>query len=647
VRNAAFATFAALVTLAACSGGGKDAPPTARCDGGDVAFVKAATLATLGRRPTSQDEVHARTAELSGAAASDPAAARARLVRTLATDPEFVERWSEVLMDHLRVQRSDLQTQIDCYGGLRRAPDDGALARYVRDHDPRDPGDGGGEFNARDLLRSAIVLDDLSPALRGHLFALMRVPMRTCNLPAGATAELSRRKDFGNWFDTAFLNRDMSCLRCHNSEASVTYSDDPAKNRHWPLPGRFEEALYGSSAMGDAVRAHAVFRYDGLRNCPSGDACVYVRKGPGQRPWGWSAEDCGELYPDDLGVDPAMIEARFGSITGAATVYDLEASLARGVAALAAHGLVMDAQGRLADADAAFAYLVAASLVESVWREVIGTPLTIANHFPRNQAARDLLKTLTDRFVSSHFSLRELLVAIALTPYFDPSAPAAGCGAAPYTLAAVYDPWTISEEDPELRHNSPADGVQPLSARTLLRASYAALGQTPDLFMFYPGGPFSPDALTPEQQRDLGFLRGVGAFLNNGETGFRGLDFQARLLWEERFGGCPNRDGTPDYIDGLLARARASDATVRDVVLALKDRLLSEPRIDEDGGADGEAALLVRLYGAALEAPAASVPELEARVRRHCGVLLASPQFVLGGLPEPEALATPVLNRQP
>ena len=35
-----------------------------------------------------------------------------------------------------------------------------------------------------------------------------------------------------------------------------------------------------------------------------------------------------------------------------------------------------------------------------------------------------------------------LLSAIAATPWFAPAPPAAGCGAGPYGLAGVYDPWT-------------------------------------------------------------------------------------------------------------------------------------------------------------------------------------------------------------
>ena len=213
----------AFLVLGACGGSAAQPPPVdpppAACAARDVAFVKAATLAVLGRRPLGRDEVRA-----AAAFADQPA----ELIHGLSKHPAYVEHWTEVVMDHLRVQRSDLQTMLTCYGASERALDDGALARHVRDHGPQDGGDGLGTFTARDLLRSSIQLDDLSPALRGHLFAMMRVAIRTCNQADYGVAELTRRRDFGDWFSTAYLNRDTGCLGCHNSETSVTYSEDPS-----------------------------------------------------------------------------------------------------------------------------------------------------------------------------------------------------------------------------------------------------------------------------------------------------------------------------------------------------------------------------------------------------------------------------------
>jgi hypothetical protein len=670
---------AALAALAGACGGGADAGTpdaapipgaTARCDGTDEAFVRSASLAVLGRRPLSQDEVGVYVGLMDGVRANtrpfvggvDP---REVVVRAMARSPEFVERWAQIVMDALRVQRIDDQSMQTCYGAAVRAADGGELAAAVRDNGPHSDD---GTFTMLDLLRSALRLDDLTPVLRAHLFAMMSRPIPAANVPR-VQAELARRDDFGNMFDAAYLHRDIVCLGCHNSEGSVTFSPDPALNRHWAIPGLVEASLYGQSNGIDPAQAHAVFRYDGFVADPFGG-------GSGERPWGWSSA-CGELLPDGLETDPAGIEAHFGPIAGMTpTVYDLEGMLHRGVDKLAQDGgITVGPEGEVLDADTALAWLVAASLSEAVWREVIGSPLTIANYFPRNQAARDVLWRLTSVTARSHFSLEDLLVEIALTPYFNPAPPAAGCGDAPYALANVYNPWVIGEGDPTMRMNSSADGVHPLAARTLWSAAYAALewstGAHPhvsfpevplEVYYCLQGG-FSCSALETYCQttgdcctaveycndpsleaaasEEQVFQRGVGAFLKNGERGFAGLDFQARLVWEQRFGACANPGPDPDFISGVVTRAQADPgATLRDVVQAIKDRIVGEPDVEDAV----ERAPIEALFGATLEAPAPGILELENGARRFCGVLVSSPQFVLGGLPSADRNSAPRLT---
>jgi hypothetical protein len=645
---------------------------TARCEGTDEAFVRSASLAVLGRRPLSQDEVGVYVGLMEGVRAKSPpfgggADPREVVVRAMTRRPEYVQRWSEVIMDALRVQRIDDQSMQSCYGQGVRALDQGGLAAGVRDNAPRSLADENGAFTMYDLLRSAIRLDDLTPVLRAHLFAMLSRAIPAANVPR-VQAELARRDDFGNMFDAAYLHRDIVCLGCHNSEGSVTFSLDPELNRHWPIPGFVEASLYGQSNGIDPARAHAVFRYDGFVVDPFGFG------GSGERPWGWSSS-CGEFTPEGLEPDPAEVQARFGEITGEmATAYDLEAMLHRGVDKLAVDGLTVGSEGEVLDADTALAWLVAASLSEAVWREVIGSSLTIANYFPRNQEARDLLWRLTSRTAASHFSLEELLVEIATTPYFNPAPPSAGCGA-PYAMANVYNPWVIGEGDPAMRLNSPADGVHPLSARTLWSAAYAALEwetnpgvsfpEVPGEVYFCLQGGFSCSQLEAYCQStgdcctavdycdnpsleaavnaEQAFQRGVGAFLKNGERGFAGLDFQARLVWEERFGACAKTGGESDFIDAVVARALAkskSGATLRDLVAAIKDRIVGEPGIDDAV----ERAPIEALFGATLDSPVEGIATLEAGARRLCGVLIASPQFVLGGLPSGDRATAPRLT---
>jgi hypothetical protein len=644
-------------------------PTYAECEAGDQAFVRNAFVALVGRRPYGQAEVELYTDLHAALLAREPdddagrRAARRALLDAIMDHPEFVDRWGDAVMDALRVARIEDQSMAGCYGAAEREPDDGELARAVRDNPAS--GDVGDRFTMRDLLWSALVADDLSPVYRAHLFALVSFPIPAANVPR-VQAELARRQDFGTVFDSAYLNRDLVCLGCHNSSGAVTDADDPAVDRHWPMAGLFEQALYGDSSGIAADRAHAVFRFDGF---------VAGFGDPGQeRPWGWDSS-CGGFYPDGLEADPAEIDGRFGALAGdRLTVFDLEASLQRGFEALAADGLIVADDGTIADPDSAFAYLVSATIAESVWREVMGTPLTIANYFPRNQAARDMLHQLTEAFIASRFSLRALLAEIALSDYFNRLPPEAGCGTGPYNMPNIYDPWVIADPDEARRANGPADGVSALPARVLLRAAYAALGwatprftQFPEEAYFCSGATCAEldylctnfreccesleaecgDSNEPSPGEEQLFQRAIGVFHKNAERGFRGLDFQARLVWEDRFGACERIGDGPDTVDSIAALAAAdATATVGDVVAAMKDRFVGDARVDEEQASAGvsERSAIEAMFGGSLDTPASEVAELAARMRAFCGVLLSSPQFLLGGFAAPDGDEIPALT---
>ena len=686
--------LAALLLLAACSGSSEDSPPDAGptyldCAGSDQAFVRQAYLAVLGRRPRSQAEVNVYAdlmAQVRGpdqgagpdaggaAAGPDP---REVVVRALIdSDPDgFTDRWGEHVIDALQVPRIEDQSQQTCYGSSERGADDGiadgALAAFVRDNAPGDGGDASDRtFTMLDLLRSAIHLDDLSVVYRAHLFALVSRPIPAANVPP-VEAELARREDFGLIFDSAYLNRDVVCLGCHNSSGSVTYNPDPALNRHWPLPGLFETAIYGAATGIAPERAHAPFRYDGFVADPFGG-------GGAVRPWDWSPA-CGRFHPSGLAPDPAEVDGRLASLAGdRLTVFELDAALRRGFDSLAEGGLEVGEDGTIADPDAAMAYLVAASIVEGVWREVIGTPLTIANYFPRNEAARDVLAELTTSFIRNRFSLRELLVDITLTPYFNRPPAETGCEAEPYGMPPIYDPWVTTDPDAARRGNGPGDAVVPLSARVLLRAVYAALEWRRPAYYTFPEESFAIESclelytcremdalcqgdgtcceafdavcagtggpeLTADEMR--AFERGIGVFLKHGERGFRGLDFQARLVFEDMFGSCQNATGEPDFITRLVERAAADpEITTGDLVAALKDRLVGQARVSHEMAAGSSELAATEAITGPLAASAAAVPDLEARARALCGVLVSSPQFLLTGLTAPDSTYVPVLT---
>lgn len=690
-RSAAMAVvpWLVIVGLAGCGGGSSgdpiDAGPGAdgttvrpplfaECDAGEEAFVRSAMLAIVGRRPISQSEVDVyvdlyREAERMGAAHQTPGNPDPKdvVARALTREPGYFERWSDHLLDAIRVPRIEDQSMESCYGRRQRSGDNINLAAYVRDNDPTAAGDGKGAFTMLDLVRSSLALDDVSPIYRGHLFALVSRPIPAANVPR-IEAELARREDFGLVFDSAYLNRDLVCLACHNSQDAVTFHPDPTLNRHWALPGLVEKSLYGRSTGAAPAQAHAPFRFDGF-------VADLTQGEDGQtQPWKWSAS-CGGFSPSGLGPDPANISAVFGTLEGSrTTVYDLEASLARGFAAIRGRGPAIDAGGEVADADQAFAYMVSATFVESVWREVIGGPLTIANYFARNEAARDELQRLTEVFMTKGFSLRELLIAIVTGDYFNRAAPEAGCGATAYDAPPIYDPWTTADPDPTLRGNGAGDAVAALSGRSLMTTAYRALEWPAPRFSQFPEVPgeyffcqqfgcgqmqnfcdsqgyccVSYDLICGEQPgpgeptsaEERAFQRGIGAFLKNGERGFRGLDFQARLVWEERFAACRNPSTAPDFIDGVLSRAATNSASIADVIIAIKDRLIGEAAIVDDA----ERTALEALFDGPLDGPASAATNLQQASRRLCGVLLSSPQFLLSAIPgrggQPPALTPP------
>jgi hypothetical protein len=630
--------------------GGPDAAPDAApityadCDSDTASWVRNAYQAIVGHRPHGQAEVdvyvqlHDQIAQLvaDGAITIDPKEA---VARAMTEEPGYGPRWTSHFIDALRVARADEQNMSRCYDDRDRAAVGPELATYVRDNAATATG-AGGAFTMLDLIESSLALDDVSPIYRGHLFALVSYPIPAANVPP-VEAELARREDFGLIFDSAYLNRDLVCLQCHNSEFSVTDDADPSLDRHWPVDGLFEASLYGASSGIDPLRAHAPFRHDGFSQLGGG----------GRRPWGWNG-DCGS-FATSIGDDPAQVDGKFGDLTGERiTVYELEASLRDGLEGLRGGAIAPGSGGVIENPDHAFAYLWAATVVEGVWKEVVGSGLTIANYFPRNQAMRDTLRALTDRFVASGYSLEDLLVAIVSSDYFSRQLPEQACGDGPYIYPNVYDPWVISDDDETRRLNGPGDAIAAVSTRTLMRHVFAALEWDVPVDINFPGGGEAGCSGLPcselQQYCDFGFCcqtyqneclggggvavdefefqQGAGAFIKNGERGFRGLDFQARLVWEDRFGTCQNPYPDADFVDAIVAGA-TGDVTVSDVVVAVKDRLVGEPTV----AAGAETTALEAMFGAALTAPASGVTGLEDKVRQLCGVLVSSPQFVLSG----------------
>lgn len=709
------------------AGAGGSAPTVAwyQCQASDQAFVRKAILGVLGRRASGQAEVNLYTdmiTQIDQLDGVDPEApitepqtvlkhSRQVVLNALYASPDYASNWDPLYRDFIRVQRAEEQSNGPCTSIRARKTDAGAAAAWVRDHDPLKGGDGKAAPTLADVIAGSIEIDDVTPIYTSNLFEMITKTYDGANATPIAL-ELSRRTDFGAWFDAAYLNRDTTCLNCHNSEFSVTFSADQKTNRFFPVPGLFEKALFGGSSTGPvtladgygaADREHGMLRYQQmlninpandstdcatasaavitaataagtLPNCASGDT-VYQCKSDTLlyckstvvrtrlvQPWGM-ATACGAFFtPSAIPTDQASVQTQFGKITGMrASMWDVSSSLRAGFNKLQTEGLGADAHGEIADPDKAFAYLVSMNIAEKVWKEITGTPLTIANYFPRNAAARDTLQGLTDALIKSHYSNKALLSAIFASPYLNVAPPEAGCGTALYDMPRIFDPWRLAEPDPAQQGNSMTDGIQALSSRTEARAAYGALGwplatygSNFPVYPRSPGGQTSTsgaNSATSFAEPDITFsaadalkfgARSTGEFedqfqvetgyyVKASQPGFRGLDFQARLGWEDRFGTCSKlpQNTAPDLIDGLVQKSHVAGAgTVKDFVLVLKDRILGDPTLDDPT----EVAQLQGLFGAPLEDDASTIAEFETSLRRVCGALLATPQFLMTGL---------------
>jgi len=321
------------------------------------------------------------------------------------------------------------------------------------------------------------------------------------------------------------------------------------------------------------------------------------------------------------------------------------------------------------DGNDAFAFLTASRLVESSWSEVMGHPLTVPNHFPRNMAQRDILWNISElHFVRAHWSMEHLLSRMMTSEFFNRLPPAITTGPSAYELPNYLDPWSASDprvppvalpgtppgsgtaptpdpaydKDAEANrpheYNSMTDGVHRYSPRSLLYSVHAALGW-----------PAPPRGASGSSYPADTMRKSLGQFYRDAEPGFREIGFQGLLQWEGSHGVCqkpPNLTGD-DWIDKLAqaiptfnASHGSDPAKVRDIVLALKDRIIVDSSIQTSTPTDApssETAALLALFGAALNSNVdvsspAAIAALIAKMRSYCGVLLETPQFFLAGI---------------
>jgi hypothetical protein len=637
------------------------------CDAGDAAWVRRVVPALLGRQPFGTREIQVLTDLVKQLG-------RNRVAASLMHDPAFEARWADFLLDEARVERSGRRNQEDCFGAMARHEVTPELATFLRDHDPMEKAPGG-VFTMADVLHSALRLDDVSPFFRAQLFAVMMRPLHRCvNLTPLENDENSRRA-FGNLFSQVYLHRNITCMECHTDLHSPTKSTDPERNRFSPVPGNFNEALWGAERGRPVDESLLPFR--GLGVVTFNLDYPMLKRSPNEvHPWGIVAP-CGSLLPPSLiEDDPKDMKGFLGHNLGRkASIWDIEHDLRLGFFELRGGVPPFGDDGLRLEGPVAMASLLSQGIVQDVWMELFGMPLAVAHGFPRNSAQRDVLMDLTRAFVGSQWSIRVLLLRVVTHPLFNQGSPAGKCPATPYALARVVNPWSRDEENPARKDNSVGDLITRATGRSLLRSVSAAL-EWPEA----PAFPSSDDAT---------FQANIGAWVDRERPAVSDPTFQGLLSWEDQLGRCeapqrhvkhdplnleiprtqcagrcdqsaddtvtgshcscdsscelmgdccadfqqacviPEPPRPADWIDRVMAKAKTDKATLRDLISSLRDRLWSDPQPD----AKEEPLLRTFFQTASLDTPFDDVPRGAERLRLYCGVLLKAPQFQLRGLP--------------
>jgi hypothetical protein len=638
-------------------------------DNGEESFIQQVIPKLFGRKPKGALEVQLLLDV-------DNQVGRAAVVRSLMKSPEFVDHWTEVLVDMLRLQRiGDRAQDQSCFGSpTRTGVATTSLAVFVRDQPPGTAvAPPGGAFNMIDLIRSAIALDDLSPIYRAYPVSLL-----------WKFNPMIGNYSVGDALNQTMLNRSADCVSCHSSAFSVTGNANNSAQlsassshpptlwlRTWPAPFDAEQALYGpgyGGNLGQQFRSqtYGIFRIDQSQSYDS-STNTWVAQTGATTPWGMVPE-CGKILMNltSLPSTPAQFAGKQGDHIG---LVDLLASFKTGSDTLKTAGLRRPATSTslpLVPGDQALAYLTAEDIVERVWKEILGAPLTIANYFPRNKAQRDVLLELTNQvFNTERWSLRALIADIMTgsgglaNGYFNRMAPDVDPNTPAYRLPMIMDPWVQKNPtndppplDPLQHFNGQGELVHRYSARSLLHSVASSLG--------WP----EPQRFPPDMggYPNLQFEKTIGQFISDDYQGRDGVDFQGLLSWEAQPAQCDKAAvgvANADWIDRLKIAVDAYNAanpstplTIYDVVIVLKDWLTGEAFVgttlptplDPAHPPLSEAAALAALFGSPLTAPFSSVTDWEKKLRHVCGSIIESAQFMLAGIRPTLGLAAPKIR---
>jgi len=590
-----------------------EVPPV--CDAGDDVWVQRVFPMVLGRKPHGAHEV-----QIWSKLAAEQG--RPAVIRALAKSPEYDGWWKTQLSDMVFASRVGFVDDSGCFENAELPKHDGDLSRFIRESPP--DGDYGPVFNMADVIVDSLVADDISTVYQANLFAKYDFTDAVGCVVSLADVESVVRKYQGDQLLTVYLDRNVSCMSCHNSEFSVTDDPDPALDRAWGRGALFEKALFGDSS-GPVVpdEFYAINKDYGFADSTGYFAYYDKADSYTHHVWGMN-QKCGSFTRDDPKYDYLDVETSyFGHDFGpGGSTFDLDRLFRQGVDDMTDAGITIGDDASV-DPGQAFAYLTAQNFVDQTWKLAFGNRLLLGYGMSRNQAQQQRLQALTDHFVSDGWSLSELLVDITSDPYFNAGTPET-CDSQDYGMAPVVDPYSVMNEG-DLANNGSGELVHRQTARTLLRSLYSALDWGQPTEFFSAGASYNGDT-------ELALQEALGVFHSDTSPGFNGVDFQGSLTWESNFFVCTNPNGTPGYLRDLFAYGRTKDATVEEEVLALKDRLTSHGEFDDDT----ERQLVEDLLQVPLDSKVAEVDEdtFARNFSLLCGVMTQSPEFLMTVEPE-------------
>jgi len=301
---------------------------------------------------------------------------------------------------------------------------------------------------------------------------------------------------------------------------------------------------------------------------------------------------------------------------------------------------------QMTDRNHAFTYMLSANIANQVMDEIMGEDLVMTHGFPRNLDQSNAMSELAPKMASG-FSLQQLIEDIVLSEGFNRRAPdheatePYALQMLPYPEAEVHPttlPMGVSDDA-----NSEGDLVNRASPSALLQRVHTALGWPAPRIMG------NQNSRYPSQE----LMTSLGRYTSQSKEEGNEFNLASYIAWEVEVASCikpsivnsidilgPDEVDDPtdilfvneweDWIDLLRDEAEDNNYTLEEVAIAIKDRLHTDPTLDDD-----ERQLLSTLWSQ----PSLDIVPWESKgqfvegyMRTYCGVLLSSPQFVMRGV---------------